>query len=368
MRLISWNCRGAGGPRAVRSIRDVVTTHRPSILGLVETKKADGDWESIRCRLGYKGCFAVRSRGKSGGLAILWSEDVEVILQSYSYQHIDVKVKGELEFWLTLFYGNPRVQDRYIGWELLRKLRRSDQQAWVVMGDFNEVSFSWEMDSRRERQAWQMNNFKDCLNYYELTDLGFNGGKYTYSNRRVGDREVKARLDRAVANRAWREMFPYAGVKHIFANSSDHTPILLSTVKKRRATKERILRFEPMWIRHGEFKEIVRNCWNALPRECPTKERLSYCMQQLYKWSGATFGNVKRRIDKLKEEIQKLRSSPRNEETTLEEARLSDELDEYLEREEIWWRQRSRTEWLKAGDRNTPFFTPKLLKEGRRTI
>ncbi|CAM8982614.1 unnamed protein product [Rhodiola kirilowii] len=359
MSLISWNCRGVGGPRAVRSIRDVVNTHRPSILGLVETKKADGDWEAIRCRLGFKGCFAVRSRGKSGGLAILWSEDVDVILQSFSHQHIDVFVKGEMEFWLTLFYGNPRVQDRYIGWELLRKLRRSEQQAWVVMGDFNEVAFSWETDSRRERQAWQMNNFRECLTFCGLTDLGFKGDKYTYSNRRIGVREVRARLDRAVANRAWREMFPDAGVRHIFANSSDHIPILLSTVEKRRATKKRILRFEPMWIRHGDFKETVKNFWNAQPTGCPTTERLRFCMQQLHKWSGATFGSVKRRIDKLKGKIQELRSLPRNEETTLEEARLSDELDEELEREEIWWRQRSRTEWLKAGDRNTPFFHAK---------
>ncbi|CAM8910773.1 unnamed protein product [Rhodiola kirilowii] len=43
MKLLSWNCRGVGGPRAVRSLCDVVRPHRPSILGLIETKKDDGD-------------------------------------------------------------------------------------------------------------------------------------------------------------------------------------------------------------------------------------------------------------------------------------------------------------------------------------
>ncbi|CAM8993856.1 unnamed protein product [Rhodiola kirilowii] len=95
MRIIGWNCRGVGGPRAVRSICDVVRTHRPSIFGLIETKKNDGNWDPIRCRLGFKGCVAVDSRGKSGGLALMWTDEVELELLSFSHSHIDVAVKGK---------------------------------------------------------------------------------------------------------------------------------------------------------------------------------------------------------------------------------------------------------------------------------
>ncbi|KAL9682547.1 hypothetical protein QQ045_014348 [Rhodiola kirilowii] len=130
IKFVSWNCRGVGGPRAVRSIHDVTMMHRLSILGLLETKKLDGDWELIRCKLGFKGYFAVRSRGKAGGLVIMWSEEVEVELQSFSNQYINVLIRGEKEFYLILFYGNPRSQDRYQGWELLRRLRREVNIAW----------------------------------------------------------------------------------------------------------------------------------------------------------------------------------------------------------------------------------------------
>ncbi|KAL9681463.1 hypothetical protein QQ045_013248 [Rhodiola kirilowii] len=122
------------------------------------------------------------------------------------------------------------------------------------------------MESIRERNAWQMDKFKSCLEDYGLTDLRYEGDMFTYSNRRLGEREVKARLDRVVANQAWRSLFPQANVRHIFANSSDHLPILLSTVdlqKRRRASKEKILRFEPMWLRHRDFKEEVRKHWTA---------------------------------------------------------------------------------------------------------
>ncbi|CAM8947913.1 unnamed protein product [Rhodiola kirilowii] len=143
MRLLSWNCRGVGGPRAVRSLCDVVRSHGPSILGLIETKKRDGDWDWMRIKLGFSGSLAMRCRGQAGGLALLWSENTEVDLISLSFFHIDVRIKGESEFFLTLFYGNPRAQDRRGSWELLRHLRKERGEAWIVMGDFNEVAHSW---------------------------------------------------------------------------------------------------------------------------------------------------------------------------------------------------------------------------------
>ncbi|CAM8986652.1 unnamed protein product [Rhodiola kirilowii] len=342
MKLVCWNCRGVGGPWAVLSIRDVVLTHRPSILGLLETKKADGDWEAMRCRLGFNGCLSVRSRGKAEGLALLWNDTVEAELQSFSYSHIDVWVKGEAEFYLTVFYGNPRVQDRVHSWSLLRKLRRDGDQAWAVMGDFNEVLFGCEMEGKRERQGWQMNNFRNCLTDCGLTDLGFEGGRFTYSNRRQGADEVKARLDRVVVNQAWRFLFPNAVARHSFANSSDHLPIVLSTTEKATASKVKIVRFELMWLRHKEFKGIVKKNWDELAGVGNLNEKLRLCMQKLNGWNWSVYGNVKKKLTSLKERMQYVKSLPRTKEMVEEEAQLSDEIDEWLEREELLWRQRSR--------------------------
>lgn len=42
MKIISWNCRGLGNARAVRALGDLVKSHKPNILFLLETL-SDGE-------------------------------------------------------------------------------------------------------------------------------------------------------------------------------------------------------------------------------------------------------------------------------------------------------------------------------------
>lgn len=74
------------------------------------------------------------------------------------------------------------------------------------------------------------------------------------------------------------------------------------------------------------------------------------------------FGNVQNRIRVLKKEIQTLTEIPRTTKVATREALLSEALDEWLAREELLWKQRSRIDWLKGGDCNVAFFKAKASK------
>ncbi|KAL9666473.1 hypothetical protein QQ045_000806 [Rhodiola kirilowii] len=125
-------------------------------------------------------------------------------------------------------------------------------------------------------------------------------------------------------------------------------------------------RFEPMWLGHVHFKEEVRQFWNSQSGEDSLKRKLEQCMEHLSRWNASSFGIVKKKIKELKESIQQVRSGPRTDENAGREAKLAEELDEWLKREEIWWRQRSRAEWLKNVDRNTAFFHARASERKRR--
>ncbi|KAL9679841.1 hypothetical protein QQ045_017712 [Rhodiola kirilowii] len=139
MRIFSWNCRGLGRPRTVRALKDAVRAFSPQLICLMETKKKDSDSQWIKWNLGFHNCSLVGCRGRSGSLAMMWMDSIDVRLLSFSRNHIDVVVKEQKEFRQTVFYGEPAVSNRMMGWSLLRRLGEDRGLPWVVVGNFNEV-------------------------------------------------------------------------------------------------------------------------------------------------------------------------------------------------------------------------------------
>lgn len=301
---ISGNCRGLGRPRAVRALKDLIRSYKPALLGLIETKLTTKEWDCLRSKLGYNYCFAVGSKGRAGGLALLWNSDTDVTLKSYSFYHIEVEVKYVRSFRATLFYGNPRVQLRENSWNLLRKLRDVCREPWIVFGDFNEVLYSWEMNGGMKRNQLQMRQFRDVILDCELRDMGCKGDQFSFSNKRSGDRETKVRLDRAVANPEWRNLFPDSVVTLGFENTSDHKPLIIQLDRaplKGRLQKN--FKFEPMWLRDDEFKTFVNTTWETSGDVPSLTEKLRLCASTLQQWNKEEFGNVQHRIRTLKEKI-----------------------------------------------------------------
>jgi len=112
MIALSWNCRGLGNPRAVRTLKELVHKEVPNVVFLIETKlpdfKFDFKLDRIRRLCHFDSCFAVSSRGKSGGLAMLWDNTVSLELITFLDNHIDMIVDekiGSDKWRMTGFYG-----------------------------------------------------------------------------------------------------------------------------------------------------------------------------------------------------------------------------------------------------------------------
>jgi hypothetical protein len=117
MNLLSWNCRGSGRDSAVGELRWLVKQYRPSLLFLSETKMREQRIKPFMWSLGYNGCLVVNCQGRSGGLALFWSEnDFCVDLQSLCPNFIDVHVKDTMGVtWRATFvYGEPRIEQQHV--------------------------------------------------------------------------------------------------------------------------------------------------------------------------------------------------------------------------------------------------------------
>ncbi|CAM8957099.1 unnamed protein product [Rhodiola kirilowii] len=357
MKLLSWNCRGLGRPRTVRALRDAIRAVSPQVVCLMETKKKDADGNWLKWKLGFPNGLVVGCRGRSGGLAMLWNDRVNITLLSYSRSHIDVVLDERRQFRLTLFYGEPVVSNRVLGWNLLRRLGEDRNLPWVVVGDFNEVTCPSEVQGGRGRQNWQIENFRRVLEDCNLTDLGFTGYPFTYSNRRAGEAEVRARLDRVVATVDWRCFFPRAMVRHVQSHASDHQVLILDTENRCLMRKKKLFRFEVMWFDHPDFCNMMNTFWGGLDSGTTSwSTKLTRCKEKLRSWNQSSFGNVQKKIRWLKEKLEEVRREDRSLLALERERCISEDLDRWLAREETLWMQRSRTLWMDKGDRNTRFF------------
>jgi hypothetical protein len=374
MNPLAWNCRGLGNPRAVRTFRDLQKMKAPKVLFLSETKLNVEEMEWIRVGLKYDSAFVVPSKGRSGGLALLWDEDVDLSITSYTRFHVDAQIKSQEGLWrFTGFYGHPETAKRKGSWALLKYLKEISPLPWVCMGDFNEILSGDEKAGVNQRPQWQMEDFREAIQACELYDLCFSGPKVTWNNSRDVEGFSGGRLDRGFGNMLWKEMFKNAMIVNIPVSYSDHMAISLVLLCNDQLRKRapRLFCFEQAWTKHEECEKVIVDVWRDTESpETPTfqlVEKLKLCRKELIGWSKASFGNIKIKLEELEETLKQLESNNQGQHSAQIKI-LKMEVNELLEKEEVYWKQRARIAWLKEGDRNTKFFHSKATQRQKKNM
>ena len=372
MNPLAWNCRGLGNPRAVRALRGLRKMKDPKVLFLSETKLNTEEMEWIRVGLKYGSAFVVPSKGRSGGLALLWDEEVDLSITSYTRFHIDAQIKSQEGLWrFTGFYGHPETAKRKGSWALLKYLKEISPLPWVCMGDFNEILSGDEKAGVHQRPQWQMEDFREAIQVCELYDLGFSGPMVTWNNNRDVEGFSGGRLDRGFGNVLWKEMFRNAMIVNIPVSYSDHMAISLALCSNDQARNRapRLFRFEQAWTKHEECEKVIVDVWQGSDSlgtpMFQLVEKLKLCRRELIGWSRASFGNIKVKLEELEERLKQLESNNQGQHVDQIKA-LKMEVNELLEKEEVYWKQRARVAWLKEGDRNTKFFHSKATQRQKK--
>ncbi|GAA0170755.1 hypothetical protein LIER_41017 [Lithospermum erythrorhizon] len=109
-----WNARGFGPLMAVRSLDELVTTKKPSLVFLIETKLWKEEWDQIKLKLKLPNALLVDAKDRKGHLVLLCAKSIDVDMKSFSSHHIEAFISnGTMEMWRFVgFYGHHEVVNR----------------------------------------------------------------------------------------------------------------------------------------------------------------------------------------------------------------------------------------------------------------
>ena len=144
MRALGWNCWGLGTPWSVNALCEIVRRWDPNFVFLLETKLKKKAMERAKRKVGFVYSLVVPKSDKSGGLAMLWKENINLEIMGYASNFIDAIVTEAdlgIKWRITGFYGHPEAHKRKESWDQLKALNRKFQLPWICFGDFNEILF-----------------------------------------------------------------------------------------------------------------------------------------------------------------------------------------------------------------------------------
>ncbi|KAK9698529.1 hypothetical protein RND81_08G110800 [Saponaria officinalis] len=179
-----------------------------------------------------------------------------------------------------------------------------------------------------------MMEFRDAVDTCGFRNIPYCGYGYTYDNGQPDECNRQSRLERALANEAWCDLFPRSKLVNLEREWSDHAPIklILDYGAGPKVRSGKIFRFEHIWIEEEGCEDVVRKAWE---NGSSFSDRMRSCTEMLEYWKGGSFGWVFKELEKKKRRrLKRLNEGRRSERFMRERKKLVAEIAHLLQQEE----------------------------------
>lgn len=187
MSMIVWNIRGLGRRASKDYLKLIKQQFRPVLLAILEPMQQAQIISSFASSLCYG--FFLSGYPTNNAIWFFWNSDVQVHLVSIAIQSITMilRISYGPDIKLSIIYAKCTRLERQTRWTELRDAS-STTMPWLLGGDFNTILSSSKKKGSVPADPRSMLDFLNFLIEVGLTDLGFEGSQFTWSNHQSGRR------------------------------------------------------------------------------------------------------------------------------------------------------------------------------------
>ncbi|XP_071734109.1 uncharacterized protein [Rutidosis leptorrhynchoides] len=313
MKIMSYNIRsfGLGKNSKFGALKKLILKEKPSFFALQETKLESVDDRWVNLIWGSLNCNFIQQDkiGKSGGQLLIWDSSLFEATDVIKFDRV-IGVRGKWKdngsiLNVLNIYGPHDERGKQSLWDSLSNVINSNNEAWVLCGDFNEVRTPEERLNCVfvENRAKKFNEFIQANN---LLEIPMGGRSFT----RVCDNGIKfSKLDRFLVSEPFLLLWRNLTAVVMERTDSDHCPISLSDDERNFGPK--LVKVFDAWLDNNDAELLIQNTWAACSPPGPRRDRqflskLKMVKAALIQWSSQQFGSLDSEIDDLKTKAQAL--------------------------------------------------------------
>ncbi|GJN04805.1 hypothetical protein PR202_ga22379 [Eleusine coracana subsp. coracana] len=147
----------------MRHLQRLISCTKAKVIFISETKSNKFSVHDLIHNFNIYDSFIVPTNGISGGLWLLWTEDVQVAVIKFSFNYILAKVSFDQGYVIKLacVYGDPYHVNTSNIWTKVAAFASNDDNPLFCMGDFNEMMHAYEKHGIRNP------NF-NCISFFKI--------------------------------------------------------------------------------------------------------------------------------------------------------------------------------------------------------
>ena len=180
-----------------------------------------------------------------------------------------------------------------------------------------------------------------------------------------------------MCSRDWVNNFYDHAAINLLTVSSDHCPMLMEVRERGKSVRyerkaPRRIHYEDIWSAYETCKSIVQEEWSSQGNWKYGNPVLQFqksaksSMAKLKWWSKQEFEEREKELKQMTEQLKSLKHNFKHYDSGDEIKKLERRINNLLIDKEMYWKQRSRADWLKEGDKNTKFFHSKASARNRK--